>query len=100
MINYGMVHHGQHVIIKLRMKLSSSQRNAMRVSFPELAIMRSLKDYTLVEGCLHHERLPEFIDAKEYAMAASMVVFASKKLNAIVEQQTMRNAYAEQADLS
>lgn len=67
MINYGREYFGNHVIIKLRYKLSEEQVTQIQFAFEELSIIPSAGntknpylDFYKIQGCLPSDKLADF----------------------------------------
>ena len=80
MINYGVTGFGMHYIIKLRAKLLDYDRVMLSTKFgSSLHISRTMKGYTLIEGCLQFRDYPAFREMLDIAMLDSKIEALQKK---------------------
>ena len=59
-LNFGYSYLGNHTLIKLNIKLNSSDINYLKTCFPELNFIPNLKGLTRIEGCLHSSDTTSF----------------------------------------
>lgn len=85
MVNYGIEGFGKHYIIKLRAKLLDNDRDMLRTKFnANLNFSKTLKGYTLIEGCLPFREYPEFREMLDVAMLDSKIATLQAKKEAVV----------------
>lgn len=54
MPKFGIEFFGTHAIIKLRAKISDTDKLRIRENFPELHVYNGARNTVAIEGCLHH----------------------------------------------
>jgi len=84
-MNYGITGFGQHYIIKIRARLLTEDRNAMRVVFSQsLHIRKTMKGFTLIEGCLPFREYTAFREMLDVAMLSSKIAVLEEKKHKVL----------------
>ena len=60
MPNFGIEFFGTHAIIKLRAKISDTDKLRIRETYPELNVYHGARNTVAIEGCLHHSNYMGF----------------------------------------
>ena len=110
MINYGKEFFGQHLIIKLRYKLTPQSVQAISFAFPDLEIIPSMPEtanpnasFFKLQGCIRGTEHNDFMRVMTIAQNRTKIAdaeFAIEQAKALIEKEVAEYASVEDFNLN